>query len=276
MDEHGRCMLCEWRCGANRRDGERGVCGASETEIAYTSVSETLRSCSVTLLCCPFRCAYCNAYRISQYPQSGWIYRGHIEPEELALEAISVIESHGHISNLSFTGGEPSIHTPYIEEMVRRVKEEIDVSVILATNGFSTPGALRRLIRLASLFSFEIKALSDELHRNLTGAPAGPVLRNAAHLAETSKKRIRVFRTLVIPGINDHEIPEIAAFIASIDPEIPYRLIGFRPNFMLYYHRGPDRELMERLVEDCRAEGLERVDYSGHYPTYELKLEDRF
>ena len=79
----------------------------------------------------------------------------------------------------------------------------------------------------------------------------------------------------MIPGINDHEIPEIASFIASIDPEIPYRLIGFRPNFMLYYHRGPGRELMERLVEDCRAEGLERVDYSGYYPTSELKLEDR-
>lgn len=275
MDESERCMLCEWRCGANRRDGERGVCGASETEIAYTSISETLRSYSVTFLCCPFRCAYCNAYRISQYPHSGWIYRGHVEAEELADEAITAIKSHERISNISFTGGEPSIHTPYIEELVRRVREEIDVSVILATNGFSTPGTLRRLMGLTSLFSFEIKALSDELHRNLTGAPAGPVLRNAAHLAGRFPDKIRVFRTVVIPGINDHEIREIAAFIASIDPEIPYRLIGFRPNFMLYYHRGPGRELMERLVEECRAEGLERVDYSGYYPASELKLEDR-
>lgn len=42
---------------------------------------------------------------------------------------------------------------------------------------------------------------------------------------------------------------------------------------MLYYHRGPERRLMERLVEECRAAGLERVDYSGHYPLLKADLE---
>lgn len=140
-------------------------------------------------------------------------------------------------------------------------------------NGFCTPGTLRRLLDFTSLFSFEIKALSDELHRNLTGAPSEPVLRNAGYLAGKFPERIRIFRTVVIPGINHHEIPEIAGFLAEINPEIPYRLIGFRPNFMLYYHRGPERRLMERLVEECRAAGLKRVDYSGHYPLLKADLE---
>ncbi|ADL58949.1 radical SAM protein [Methanothermobacter marburgensis] len=274
MDELMNCRLCEWRCGANRSAGERGVCGAAETEIAYTSITDVLESYSVTFLSCPFRCAYCNAYRISQYPDSGWVYRGHIKPEELALEVLRELESHD-ISNLSFTGGEPTIHTPYIESMLHEIKEERNVDVILATNGFQTPETLKRIIRFTSLFSFEIKALSDELHRNLTGAPVASVLRNATYLAEKFPEKIRVFRTVVIPGINHHEIREIASFIAEINPEIPYRLIGFRPNFLLYYHRGPDRKLMEKLVDDCRAEGLERVDYSGYYPLSELNLEER-
>ena len=62
MDEFKSCRLCGWRCGADRLIGERESGGASETEIAYTSISDGLGTFSVTLLSCPFRCTYCNAY----------------------------------------------------------------------------------------------------------------------------------------------------------------------------------------------------------------------
>ncbi|WP_370004430.1 radical SAM protein [Methanothermobacter sp. KEPCO 2] len=137
--------------------GERGVCGAAETEIAYNSITDVLKSYSVTLLSCPFRCAYCNAYRISQYPDSGWVYRGYVKPEDLALEALRELEAHG-ISNLSFTGGEPTLHTLYIERMLHEIRVKAMLMPLVATNGFQTPETLKRIIRFTSLFSFEIKA----------------------------------------------------------------------------------------------------------------------
>jgi pyruvate formate lyase activating enzyme len=90
------------------------------------------------------------------------------------------------------------------------------------------------------------------------------VLRNAEYLVQEGRDRIRVFRTVVIPGMTDGEVCAVAEFIASLDPGVPYRLIGFRPNNVLYYHPGPSREQMEYLCAACRDAGLEDVAWSGY------------
>ncbi len=56
---------------------------------------------------------------------------------------------------------------------------------------------------------------------------------------------------MIIPGINDLEVPKIASFLQEIDPDLPYRLVGFRPHFLLYYHPGPSKNFMQKLVEEC-------------------------
>ncbi len=265
--ELARCNLCEWRCGVNRLEGERGVCRAGmHPGIAYTMRSETLSSYSVTMLGCNFRCIYCNAYRISQYPDAQWFYRDYVEPAVLADETISRMAP--DTDKISFTGGEPTIHLPYIEEVVQAIRENgTEIGVGIATNGFCTPETLKRVIDIATSISFEIKAYDDDVHRMLTGAPSAPVLRNAKVLATTARESIRVFRTVVIPGITDRQVLKIAAFIAEIDPTIPYRLIGFRPNFILYYHPGPGMALMNDLTERYKDIGLTDVAWSGYYPT---------
>ena len=267
LSELKRCNLCEWRCGVNRLEGERGVCRADmHPRIAYTMLSETLASYSVTMLGCNFRCIYCNAYRISQYPDAQWFYRDYVEPAVLADEAVSRMTP--DTDKISFTGGEPTIHLPYIEEVVQEVQEKYaEIGVGIATNGFCTPKTLKRVIDISTSISFEIKAYDNDVHRMLTGAPSAPVLRNAEVLARKARDSIRVFRTVVIPGITEHQVLKIAEFIAEIDPTIPYRLIGFRPNFILYYHPGPSMALMNDLTEQCKDAGLTDVAWSGYYPT---------
>ena len=125
---------------------------------------------------------------------------------------------------------------------------------------------MARIADLCRVITLEIKAWSDPVHRALTGAPVAPVLRNAEYLAREGRDRIRVFRTVVIPGMTDSEVGAIATFIASLDPGIPYRLIGFRPNNVLYYHPGPSAEEMDRLCAISREAGLEDVAWSGYYP----------
>ena len=267
IPELARCNLCEWRCGVNRLEGERGVCRADmHPKVAYTMLSETLASYSITMLGCCFRCLYCNAYRISQYPDAQWFYRDYVEPAVLADEAIARMTP--GTDKISFTGGEPTIHLPYIEEVMQEVQEKYaDIGVGIATNGFCTQKTLDRVIDISTSISFEIKAYDDDVHRMLTGAPSTPVLRNAEVLATRARESIRVFRTVVIPGITEHQVLKIAEFIAEIDPTIPYRLIGFRPNFILYYHPGPGMALMNDLAERCKGVGLTDVAWSGYYPT---------
>jgi len=231
--------------------------------------SGTLASYIVTLLGCCYRCLHCNAYRISQYPDPDWHYAGHLPAAVLVAEARERIAAYRgpRIRTIGFTGGDPIIHLPYIEEVAAEVKRQsLDIDIGISTGGFATPEAMVRIAGLCRVITLEIKAWSDPVHRALTGAPVAPVLRNAEYLVNEGRDQIRVFRTVVIPGMTDREVEEIAAFIASLDPTVPYRLIGFRPNNVLYYHPGPSREQMERLCTVCRDAGLLDVAWSGYYP----------
>lgn len=281
MDNHRyfndleKCQLCPWNCEVNRLEGERGVCRVTLPEVAYTGLTQVLKTFAVTFLGCPFKCIYCNAYRISQYPDSGWMYRGYVEPEDLAHESLEVFKTSFAqkigVNKLSFTGGESSIHTPYLEEVTTILREHIpELEVGLATNGFITQKTMKRLAEISSYINFEIKAFTPELHHAITGAPGEPVLENAEWMVRNHPEKIRVFRTVVIPGINDQEIPKIASFLQDIDPNIHYRLVGFRPHYMLYYHHAPSKDYMHKLVKECQQSGLENVDYSGYYPAGNL------
>lgn len=269
MAELESCQLCEWRCGADRLAGERGVCRIGRAEVAATMCSGSLASYIVTLAGCCYRCLHCNAYRISQYPDPGWQYCGYVPPEELVAAALSRIAAFQGppIRTIGFTGGDPIIHFPYIEEVAAELKQRgLNLGVGISTGGFATPDTMARIVDLCRVITLEIKAGSDSVHRALTGAPIEAVFRNAEYLVRHGRDRIRVFRTVVIPGMTDGEVGAIAEFIASLDPSVPYRLIGFRPNNVLYYHPGPSKEEMERLCTLCRRTGLEDVAWSGYYP----------
>jgi pyruvate formate lyase activating enzyme len=269
--EYKNCELCAWKCGVNRLEGELGVCGVGMPEVAYCNLAQVLQSYSVTMLGCSFKCIYCNAYRISQYPGSGWFYRGYVTPGELAAEAIRRIDSPEgramRVDKISFTGGEPTIHFPYITKVVEEARKEIPgLGVGFATNGFPSQKTLQRIIDLCSYVTFEIKAFNDETHRAITGAPVEPVLQNAEYLIRKGREKIRAFRTIVIPGINDTEIEEIAEFLTSIDATVPLRIIPFRPNYILYYHPGPTKRRMDEIGEAVLKTGLENVWWAGYYP----------
>ncbi|KQC04699.1 MAG: hypothetical protein APR53_02940 [Methanoculleus sp. SDB] len=269
MKELESCCLCEWRCSVDRLRGEPGVCRIGRAEVAATMCSGSLASYIVTLLGCCYRCLHCNAYRISQYPDPGWRYRGYMPPEVLVAEAREQIAAFSgpRIRTIGFTGGDPIIHLPYIEEVAAEVERQgLSAGIGISTGGFATPETMARIVDLCRVITLEIKAFSDPVHRALTGAPSGPVLRNADYLVREGRDRIRVFRTVVIPGMTDGEVDDIAEFIASLDPTVPYRLIGFRPNNVLYYHPGPSRDEMERLCGACREAGLDDVAWSGYYP----------
>jgi pyruvate formate lyase activating enzyme len=97
-------------------------------QIAYTMLSETLASYSVTMLGCNFRCMYCNAYRISQYPDAQWFYRGYVEPAVLADEAITRMTP--DTDKISFTGGEPNLHFNKVKWCVDNGMSKQEITIV--------------------------------------------------------------------------------------------------------------------------------------------------
>jgi len=69
-----------------------------------------------------------------------------------------------------------------------------------------------------------------------------------------------VASTLLIPGYVDaREVAAIAAFIARLDPAIPYALLGFHPDFLMNDLPCTSRAQAERCREAALAAGLKRV-----------------
>lgn len=265
-----KCKLCEWKCNVNRLQGELGVCRMSLPMVASCQLHPAPpQSYTIFTAGCNFRCLNCQNYQIAHYPDQKSFPVGYIQPKMIANEALAMINSPAgrmiRADRIFFSGGEPAIHLPYIEEIVREARE-IDPSakVNFDTNGFLTQQSLRRMLEFTTSITYDIKAYNEEVHRALTGAPAEPVLRNAEYIAKYAKAKLWEFRILVIPEIVDREeISDICQFIASLDVDLPVCFLAFRPNFILDKHKGASLELLEAAVEIAQKFGIENAYWAG-------------
>lgn len=264
------CELCEHRCGINRLAGERGVCRMRGPVVASATLHPAPpESYTVFMAGCNYRCLNCQNWTISQFPDNGMRQRGYVDPIDLAKECISELHSwQARImgaDRIFFSGGEATIHLPYIERVVEEVRKvNPETKINFDTNGYLTEKSLERVLDFTTSITYDLKAYHDEVHRALTGASSDPVLRNAEYIGRCAKEKLWEYRILVIPGINEEEIKPLAEFIADIDHALPVCFLAFRPNFILENHPGADRILMDKCVavaEDC---GLEHAYWSGH------------
>jgi pyruvate formate lyase activating enzyme len=136
------------------------------------------------------------------------------------------------------------------------------------TNGSVSPSLLDEMVELSLVtggcVKFDLKAWSDDIHRALTGVSNRRTLENfrraAARIPERSEPPPLVASTLLVPGyIDKKEIRGIASFIASIDPDIPYSLLAFHPQFMMSDLPVTSPTQAEDCLKSARDSGLKRV-----------------
>jgi len=265
-----RCELCEHRCRVNRLEGETGVCKASIPTVASATLHPAPpESYTVFLSGCNFKCLNCQNWTISQYPDNAYKPRGYIDPKELANECIERINSFpGKLmgaDRIFFSGGEATIHLPYIEKVVEEARNiNPDTKVNFDTNGYMTEESLERILVFTTSITYDLKAYHEEVFLALTGSSSYPVLRNAEYIGKYAKDKIWEYRILVIPKINDNDIRSLSEFIADMDSSLPVCFLAFRPNFILENHPGADRNLMEKCVGIAKDSGLQNVYWSGH------------
>ncbi|MEM3088306.1 MAG: radical SAM protein, partial [Candidatus Bathyarchaeia archaeon] len=66
--------------------------------------------------------------------------------------------------------------------------------------------------------------------------------------------------TLLIPGyIDAEEVGQIANFLAHIDSKIPYTLLAFYPQYIMYDLPTTSRQLAHECLEAAKKAGLEQV-----------------
>jgi pyruvate formate lyase activating enzyme len=214
-----------------------------------------------------FRCLHCQNWDIAHWPDTGADVDGEVEPAELARESLGAMQSlEGRLmgaDRLFFSGGEATCSLPFVEQVVLDARRtHPGAKVNFDTNGFMTEESLERILRFTTSITFDLRAYHDDVHRAMTGAPAAPVLRNAAIMAR-NKDRLWEFRILVVPGVNEDEVRPLCEFLAGIDPSVPVCFLAFRPNFVLEDHPGATTGVMDRAVSEAKRGGLERAYWSG-------------
>ncbi len=265
-----KCELCEHRCKVNRLEGETGVCKVTLPMVASATLHPAPpESYTVFMAGCNFKCLHCQNWTISQYPDNKCQQRGCIEPVELAEECLRQLAS-AHAAAMGadrifFSGGEPTIHLPYIEKVVEKVREiKPKTRVNYDTNGYMSEKSLQRVLNFTTSITYDLKAYHDEIHLALTGAHSAPVLRNAEFVGKYAKDKLWEYRIVVIPEVNEGEIQPLTDFIASIDLSLPVCFLAFRPNFILENHAGADLRIMDRCVDIATQAGLVNAYWSGH------------
>jgi pyruvate formate lyase activating enzyme len=288
LEEFEDCQLCEWKCRVNRLKGETGVCKVTLPGIASAMIHPAPpESYTIFMAGCNYKCLNCQNWSISQYPDNKSKIKGYLEPGQLARECINQLNSPAAklmgADRAFFSGGEPTIHLPFIEKVVEEARKiNPSFKVNYDTNGFLTKQSLKRVLEFTTSITYDLKAYHDEVHRTLTGASVKPVLRNAEIVGRQVKEKLWEYRILVIPGINEEEIRPLSEFIASIDPHLPVCFLAFRPNFVLENHPGASHHLMEKCLRIARQTGLKNVHWSGHpdlpgkMKPVRRKIEDRY
>jgi pyruvate formate lyase activating enzyme len=240
-----RCTLCPFGCVL--ADGQAGVCkvrrhhgGALETAtytaaVAHLTAIERkplyhVRPGSSVLTVagpgCTFRCDYCINYRLSQYGRSGdevapWVG----EPAEPAVIAARAA-AEGALIGMSYS--EPSLAPELTLALA-----SFGVPLVWKSNGYLTDRAVSVVAPVLLAVNIDVKAADEAAHRHLTGASLAPVWDTISQF-HAMGVWIEV-STPLIPGTSDSvaSLRAIAERLASVDPNIPWHLLRFTPDFRM-------------------------------------------
>ncbi|MGA4644042.1 AmmeMemoRadiSam system radical SAM enzyme [Limisphaera sp. 4302-co] len=274
-----RCVACGHRCLLP--PGRRGICkvrfnrdGELRVPFGYVAgvASDPIEkkpffhvlpgtdALTFGMLGCDFHCSYCQNWVTSQAlrdPAAGVPIQP-VTPDELVAAA----ERTGTRSVVS-SYNEPLITAEWAVAVFRKARER-GLLCGFVSNGNATPEALDYLRPWIQCYKVDLKTFNDRRYRSLGGT--------LAHVLETIREVharglwLEVV-TLVIPGWNDspEELRDMARFLVSVSPDIPWHVTAFHPDYQMTEPRATTAQDLVRAAEIGAEEGL-RFIYAGNLP----------
>lgn len=170
---------------------------------------------------------------------------------------------------ICYFGGDPApqiLHAIKTSKLVLRKKK--DTRICWETNGTIQRRFLEVVANLSlesgGCIKFDLKAFNENLNIALTGISNKTTLANFTFLSRYFKERptppFLIASSLLIPGyIDEEEVANIAEFIASLNPDIPYSLLAFYPAFQMNDTPVTPRKLAMNCYKIAREAGLTNV-----------------
>ena len=246
--------VADWVCPGGTGAGYPRFSNSPGPEYGFKNLAVFYHGCS-------FDCLFCQNWT---HRERVWDSQ-RVHPEELA-EAVDP-----RTSCICYFGGDPTPQLPHSIEVSKRALEKAEgriLRICWETNGSMNPALLEEMISLSldsgGCIKFDIKAWNESLHKALCGVSNERTKENFERAAKWIQKRpeppLLIASTLLVPGyIDEEEARRISRWIASLDPEIPYVLLAFYPQFFFKDLPTTSRGFAFRCKEVAEEEGLKRV-----------------
>jgi len=221
---------------------------------------------------CNLNCLYCQ----------NWEYRLMTVRKNPKLTVEDLVKAvNSRTTCVCFFGGDPGPWSHFVLEASRKMLTEAEAKklrvfrICWETNGLWNPILFKKAVEYSletgGIVKVDLKAWSPEVYYALTGVESAHVeiiKKNIAYAASLFSDRreppLLVVSTLVVPGyVDEAEIDGITRFLAELNPEIPYVLLAFHPDYELRDLPRTSYSHMKKAVEIAKKNGLKNV-YIGN------------
>ncbi|MEM3079771.1 MAG: radical SAM protein [Thermoproteota archaeon] len=186
---------------------------------------------------CNFNCLFC------QNPSHKKLDEG---KRVTAAEFKAELKANPLCTCICFFGGSPEPQLPFAVNASKNILEESPnrvLRVCFEWNGCGNEKLVREAAELSfktgGNIKFDLKCFNPNLSVALSGVPNNTAYRNFEIIArefyeEKPKPPVLTATTLLVPGYVDAlEVESIARFISDLNPNIPYSLLLFHPDYYM-------------------------------------------
>jgi len=251
------CRLCSNNC--HMEPGMAGYCGLRKNEngvlvnivprgsaLAKIYIDPLPTNCCASWFCpgskkkgknmavflfgCNFNCLYCqnDSHKLINIAPV-------VTEEEMIQSALKP-----KVKCVCFFGGSPEPQLPFTLRVARRIIKESNnhKHICWEWNGCGNPSLVKKASELSYIsggtIKFDLKCFHPNISYALCGVSNKQAFDNFRKIAMGSYKQVLHATTLLVPYyVDKEEVGQIARFISKIDPNIPYSLLIFHPDFYM-------------------------------------------
>jgi len=274
-----RCFACGHRCLIP--PGRDGVCrvrfnegGTLKVPFGYVGALHVdpvekkpffhalpgARALSFGMLGCDYHCGYCQNWITSQALRDP---RAVVPPQEMSARELAALAQHHGARIVTSTYNEPLITSEWAVAVFREARAA-GLVCSYVSNGNGTPEVLDYIQPWVSLYKVDLKSFRDRHYREL----GGTLERVFWTIRSLHERGIWVeIVTLLVPGFNDsdEELTDIARFLVSVSPDIPWHVTAFHKDYKMTGPEDTSVRTLLRAAETGAREGLHFV-YAGNIP----------
>ena len=226
------------RCRARKNSGGKVICAnyGKVSSIALDPIEKKPLAffypgsmiLSVGSFGCNLSCPFCQNFEIAAAKEADFLKLYHISPEELCALA-GRERGRGNVG-VAYTYNEALVGYEYVRDSARLV-HEAGMKNVLVTNGMAELSILEELLPYMDAMNIDLKGFRPEIYRYL----GGDFETVKAFIARAAGACHVELTSLIVPGMNDdpEDMEREAAWIASINPEIPLHITRYFPRYKM-------------------------------------------